>query len=64
MLWPPAWRLEFLLINEGPHPSHCGEGAEGLAEVVSSVTAPAAPGVQGNRRMMSQAVVGIKLGRT
>ena len=63
MLRAPAGRLEFLLIEEGPHPSRCGEGAKDLAEDESLVTAPAAPGVQGNRHMMSRAV-GIKLGRT
>ncbi len=63
MLRAPAGRLEFLLIEEGPHPSRCGEGAEGLTEDASLVTAPAALGVQGNRHMMSRAS-GIKLGRT
>ena len=35
MLRAPAGRLEFFLIEEGPHPSCCGEGAKGLAESAS-----------------------------
>ena len=35
MLRAPAGRLDFLLIEEGPHPSRCGEGAEDLAEGAS-----------------------------
>jgi hypothetical protein len=35
MLRAPAGRLDFLLIDEGPDPSRCGEGAEDLAEGAS-----------------------------
>jgi hypothetical protein len=35
MLQVPAGRLEFLLIKDGPHPSDCREGAEGLAKGTS-----------------------------
>ncbi len=35
MLRAPAGRLEFFLIEEGPHPSRCGEGVKGLAESAS-----------------------------
>ena len=64
MLWASAGRLEFLLVEEEPHPLHVVErGAEGLAEGTSLGRRSGRLGAAGEPPHDVPGA-GIKLGRT